>query len=240
MQYSYLVVDEDINIQDTLARLEAFSEYYCVGTASTKDDAMNKILDLQPNIVFIEIAPKSKKSDLSLSVITDLYQYIDKLPYFIAINPSEKFAFSAIKAGVSDYLLKPLSSFEVKKSLLRFEKTSPVASANTICIKSYGDYQFISLTDIVYLKADNNTTDFYLHNGRKLTAYKTLKHYESNLPLYFQRIHNSYIINSNYVSRINTGKSLVYLNGGDISVSFSKTFKDSVDTIIRRIAPENL
>lgn len=240
MQYSYLVVDEDINIQDTLARLEGFSEYYCVGTASAKDDAMNKILDLQPNIVFIEIAPKSKKSDLSLSIITDLYQYIDKLPYFIAINSSEKFAFSAIKAGVSDYLLKPLSTFEVKKSLLRFEKTSPVASANTICIKSYGDYQFISLTDIVYLKADNNTTDFYLHNGRKLTAYKTLKHYESNLPLYFQRIHNSYIVNSNYVSRINTGKSLIYLNGGDISVSFSKTFKDSVDTIIRRIAPENL
>ncbi len=240
MQYSYLVVDEDISVQETLNRLEGFPEYYCVGTASGKEEAINKILDLQPNIVFIEVSPKNKKSDLSLSIVTDLYQYIDKLPYFIAINASEKFAFNAIKAGVSDYMLKPLSHFEVKKSLLRFEKTSPAAAINTICIKSYGDYQFVSLTDVVYLKADNNTTDFYLSNGRKLTAYKTLKHYESNLPLFFQRIHNSYIINSNYVSRINTGKSLVYLNGGDISVSFSKTFKDSVDTIIRRIAPENL
>lgn len=240
MQYSYLVVDEDINIQDTLNLFEGFPEYYCIGTANSKDDAINKILEFQPNIVFIEISPKSKKSNLSLSVITELYQYIDKVPYFIAITATTKLAYDAIKAGVSDFLLKPLSPFELRKTLLRFEKTSPAAAKNTICIKSYGDYQFISLDDIVYLKADNNTTDFYLHNGRKLTAYKTLKHYEVNLPSFFYRIHNSYIINSNYVSRINTGKSLCYLNNSDLSISFSKTFKDNIDTIIRRIAPENL
>nr|WP_255478512.1 LytTR family DNA-binding domain-containing protein [Flavobacterium sp. Sd200] len=109
-----------------------------------------------------------------------------------------------------------------------------------ICIKSYGDYQFIALRDVVYLQADNNTTDFHLQNGKKLTAYKTLKHYENNLPSFFYRIHNSYIVNSNYVSRINTGKSLCYLDNNEISVSFSKTFKDNVETIIRQIAPEYL
>jgi DNA-binding LytR/AlgR family response regulator len=240
MQYSYIVIDEDINIQDTLKQLEGFPEYLCVGTATTKEEAINKILELQPNIVFIEISPKSKKSNLSLSVITELYQYIDKLPYFVAMNATTKLAYDAIKAGVSDFLLKPLNVFDLRKCLLRFEKTSPVASSNTICIKSYGDYQFISLDDIVYLKADNNTTDFHLQNGKVLTAYKTLKHYEINLPFSFFRIHNSYIVNSKYVTRINTGKSLCYLNDSDISISFSKTFKDNIDTIIRRIAPENL
>ncbi|MDV6168216.1 LytTR family DNA-binding domain-containing protein [Flavobacterium sp. DG1-102-2] len=241
MQYSYLIVDDNkTNIQETLRKFEEFPDYYCAGIAENKDDAINKILELQPQIVFLEISPKNKKSNLSLNIITELYRFIDNVPYFIALTASSKLAFEAIQAGVSDYLLAPLSQFDLRKSLLKFQKTNPAAANGTICIRSYGDYQFISLNDIVYLKADNNTTDFYLQNGRKLTAYKTLKHYETNLPFYFFRIHNSYIVNINFVSRINTGKSLCYLNNSDLSISFSKTFKDNVDTIIRKIAPEYL
>lgn len=241
MQYSYLLIDDDKScIQETLRKFEAFPEFFCAGVAENAEDAINKILELQPQLVFLEISPKSKKSDLSLAIITELYRFIDTLPYFIALTATPKYAFEAIKAGVSDYLLKPLSAFELRKSLLKFQKTNPAAANNTICIRSYGDYQFISLNEIVYLKADNNTTDFFLQNGRKLTAYKTLKHYESSLPFYFHRIHNSYIVNSNYISRINTGKSLVYLSNSELSISFSKTFKDNIDTIIRKIAPEYL
>lgn len=241
MQYSYLIIDDDADaVKETLRLFEGFPEYYCVGVAGNREDAINKILELQPQIVFIEINTGKKKNDLSLSIITELYQFIDRLPYFIVQTGSPKFAFEAIKAGVADYLLKPLSPFELRKSLLKFQKTNPETANSTICIKSYGDYQFISLHDIVYLKADNNTTDFHLQNGRTVTAYKTLKHYEANLPFYFFRIHNSYIVNSNHISRINTGKSLVYLNNSDLSISFSKTFKDNIDTIIRKIAPEYL
>ncbi|MCO6147032.1 LytTR family DNA-binding domain-containing protein [Flavobacterium sp. NRK1] len=241
MQYSYLIVDDNKdNIQETLSKFEAFPEYYCVGAAENREDAINKILELQPQIVFLEINPKNKKSNLSLSLISELYRFIDRIPYFIALTALPKFAFEAIQAGVFDYLLTPLNPFDLRKSLLKFQKTNPTVASNTICIRSYGDYQFISLNDIVYLKADNNTTDFFLQNGRRLTAYKTLKHYENNLPFYFFRIHNSYIVNSNFVSRINTGKSLCYLNNSDLSISFSKTFKDNVDTLIKKIAPEYL
>ena len=241
MQYSYLIVDDNKdNIQETLRKFESFPEFYCAGVAENREDAVNKILELEPQLVFLEISPKNKKSNLSLAIISELYRFIDIVPYFIALTASPKFAFEAIQVGVFDYLLTPLNQFDLRKSLLKFQKTNPAVANATICIKSYGDYQFISLSDIVYLKADNNTTDFYLQNGRKLTAYKTLKHYETNLPFYFFRIHNSYIVNSNYISRINTGKSLCYLNNSDISISFSKTFKDNVDTIIRKIAPEYL
>lgn len=241
MQYSYLLIDDNSeSTQETLLKFESFPEYFCVGIATNREDAVNKILELQPQLVFIEIASKSKKSDLSLSVISDLYRYTNKIPYFIVLTSTPKYAFDAIREGVFDYLLKPLQMPDLRKSLLKFQKTNPETANTTICIKSYGDYQFISLNDIMYLKADNNTTDFYLHNGKKLTAYKTLKHYEVNLPFFFFRIHNSYIVNSNFISRINTGKSLCYLNNSDISISFSKTFKDNIDTIIRKIAPEYL
>ena len=241
VQHSYLIInDNEKDVGELLSILESFPEFYCVGVASSKSDAVNKVLDLQPQLVFLDLGSKKKSNDLSLAIVTELHQFIDRIPYFVVTSATPKFAFEAIKAGVSDYLISPADRFELRKSLMKFQKTNPETANNTICIRSYGDYQFVSLNDIVYLKADNNTTDFFLANGRKLTAYKTLKHYEANLPDYFYRIHNSYIVNSSYVARINTGKSLCYLNNGDISISFSKTFKENIDTIIRKIAPEYL
>lgn len=241
MRHSYLIIDDNkADVQEIVSSFDSFPEYYCAGVAATKSEAVNKILATEPQIVFLEVNSKKKSNGLSLSIISELYQFLDVLPYFVILTNTPKFAFDALKAGVSDYLLKPLDTFELRKTLLKFKKTNPAAANDTICVRSYGDYQFISLNDIVYLKADNNTTDIYLHNGKKLTAYKTLKHYEANLPAYFYRIHNSYIINSNYISRINTGKSLCYLNHSNVSISFSKTYRENVDAIIKNIAPEYL
>ncbi len=269
MQYTFLIVDDDTaSVEDLFMKMKDFPEYHCVGTAATKDEAIDKILETHPGLVFLEIEPSGKKNDLSLQVIIQLHQFLDVLPKFVITTPSVKHAIEAIKAGVFDYLEKPVDAMQLRKALLRFAKSShikpehrnipvipdpdvvkedsetayasPEVDSTIICIKSYGDYQFIPVSDIVYLKADNNTTDFILQNGRKLTAYKTLKHYEVNLPFFFFRIHNSYIVNSHHVSRINTGKSLVYLNGGETSISFSKTFKDNIDTLIKLIAPEYL
>ena len=139
MQYSYLLVDEAESLRDTLVEFEGFPEYFCAGTASSKEEAVNKILELQPSLVFIEVSPKSKKNNLSLSIITELYQFIDSLPYFIVITSTTRYAYDAIKSGVGDYLLKPLNHFDIRKALLKFEKTSPTASTLTICTKSYAD-----------------------------------------------------------------------------------------------------
>jgi DNA-binding LytR/AlgR family response regulator len=47
--------------------------------------------------------------------------------------------------------------------------------------KVYGDYRYIDAKDISYLQADNNSTDIHLSNGETITAFKTLKHFESVL-----------------------------------------------------------
>lgn len=269
MQYSYVIISDDTSIsRELLQQVEDFPEYYCIGTAETKEKAIDTILSNQPELVFLMLG-KSSKSDITLSIITELYRFINELPYFVIISETDKYAYEALKTGVFDYIISPVALTELRRTLLKFQKVIPLSGGIVpqivenvqelqekpeserpaadvsksdvdiqICIKSYGDYQFIALKDVVYLQADNNTTDFHLYNGKKLTAYKTLKHYENNLPSFFYRIHNSYIVNSNYVSRINTGKSLCYLNNNDVSVSFSKTFKDNIDTIIRKIAPE--
>lgn len=49
-----------------------------------------------------------------------------------------------------------------------------------VCFKSYSDYHFLNNDEVNYLKADNNTTDIYLTNGTKLTAFDNLKYFENH------------------------------------------------------------
>ena len=108
-----------------------------------------------------------------------------------------------------------------------------------ICVKSYGDYRFIEAKDICYLQADNNSTDIHLYNGEMITAFKTLKHFENVLSSPFVRIHNSYIVNIDYVSRIHTGNSVCYIKNTTTKLPFSKSYKENVDAIINSITKGN-
>ena len=109
-----------------------------------------------------------------------------------------------------------------------------------ICVKSYGDYRYIESADVLYFEADNNSTDIHLNNGEMITAFKTLKHFETVLPTHqFLRIHNSYIINVNQVSRIHTGNTVCYIRNTTTKLPFSKSYKENVDLIISRIAAGN-
>jgi DNA-binding LytR/AlgR family response regulator len=265
VRYPYIVVDNsNDNIEETLHQSERFRDFFCAGVALNSEQALDMILEKQPEVVFINIEPINQKNDISLAIIGQLHQFLDKIPLFVVLADSQKYAYDSIKAGAFDYLLKPVQKIDLIKCLLKVQKARQAPlngekenfipaqlpentedpeipdTLTRICIKSYGDYQFISLSDVMYLKADNNTTDFFLQSGRKLTAYKTLKHYEANLPANFYRIHNSYIVNSDFITRISTGKSLCYLNGNEISVSFSKTYKENIDILIRNISTEYL
>ncbi|MET0945412.1 MAG: response regulator transcription factor, partial [Flavobacterium sp.] len=175
-------------------------------------------------------------------------------------------AFDAIQYGAFDYLLKPLTHVDLLKTILKLEKVfseintvemmnevvsveipgAEVSYASNviekpliICIKSYGDYRYLNAADIAYFQADNNSTDIYLSTGEMITAFKTLKHFESILSHPFIRIHNSYIINQNYIARIHNGNSVCYIKNSPKKIPFSKTYKSNVDLIIANFSAGN-
>lgn len=134
--------------------------------------------------------------------------------------------------------LEPILS-EIKNITIESPKAivaSDEIHRNLICIKSYGDYRFLELDEITFLKADNNSTDITLHNGEVITAFKTLKYFEENLPVNFFRIHNSYIVNKNYVSRVHTGNTVCYIKNTKTQLPFSKSYKENVEQIIAQLA----
>jgi DNA-binding LytR/AlgR family response regulator len=263
-KYSYIIIDDDAeSILKTRTIAEGFSELTFVASAANYQEGLNLVLEHRPSIVFLEIDPKDQSSHLSLAFINELYRFLTLLPKIVITTVKKELAFEAIQYGVFDYIIKPIVSVDVLKTILKLNKNSTetevVEVKNTItpsimpfiqspalvekplviCIKSYGDYRYITATDVCYFQADNNSTDIYLNSGEMITAFKTLKHFESILGYPFIRIHNSYIINRNYISRIHNGSSVCYIKNSPKKIPFSKTYKSNVDLIIADFAAGN-
>lgn len=316
MKHSYIIIDDNQeSLLKTLAVVASFQNLHFVASATNYNDGLNLILEHNPKIVFIEIDPDDIASKLSLQIINELYRYLKEVPKIIITTKGTDLAFEAIKYDVLDYLVKPLKISELRKTILKFEKTNtalpqffnplpvaneplvlkssqekndlvdaleinekhvefetvssnlteeldtnvsnsqivdesidslPIVEKNNkedkpliICVKSYGDYRFIEAKDICYLQADNNSTDIHLYNGEMITAFKTLKHFEGVLKSPFVRIHNSYIVNIDYVSRIHTGNAVCYIKNTTTKLPFSKSYKENVDSIINSITNGN-
>lgn len=255
-KYSYIIIDDDAeSVLKTKTIAEGFSELTFVASAGNYQDGLNLVLEHRPSIVFLEIDPLDMSSNLSLNLINELYRFLSLLPKIIITTAKKELAFEAIQYGVFDYILKPIVSIDILKTILKLKRnisetnfpetkeivssvlpftqtTTIVEQPLIICIKSYGDYRYINAADICYFQADNNSTDIYLSSGEMITAFKTLKHFENILSYPFIRIHNSYIINRNYISRIHNGNSVCYIKNSSKKIPFSKTYKSNVDIII--------
>lgn len=124
MKHKYIIVDDNHeSILKTQANAMRFENLAFVGYANNYDDALNLILEQQPSLVFLEINPEKKESNLSLALINELYRYLTVVPKIIVTTSSQEMIFKAMEFGVADYLIKPLNINDFRKSILKFEKS---------------------------------------------------------------------------------------------------------------------
>lgn len=239
MEYTYTIIDSDAvsNLQ-LHAFLDEYGDFECINSSTNPSDGLNDILKYTPDIVFINL---NKNTSSLFQMVMEIHQYIPHLPLLIGIASSKKFAYDAIKNGFFDYWLQPYNEFDIRKSLLKLKKRVPKKKApQTICLQSYKDYHYLNTNDILYLKADNNTTEFFMKDGSVTNAYKTLKTFENTLPENFTRIHQSYIVNTDYVSRINFGKSICNLKMVPEHLPFSKSYRENMDRLKKILSKNTL
>ena len=233
--YNYFIIDnKEPTINNIKRVLDDLPEFNCVGDYSGYHESMNLILKESPHLIFLNIDFKDADS---FEFVKEVNQYLKNNPEFVAISSTKEKTYEAIKAGFFDYLLAPMSDLEIRKTILKFKKKLPIQSSKTICLKSYKDYKYIDTEEILFLRADNNTTDFHMNDGSVINSFKTLKTYESILPNNFLRVHKSYIINSKYVSRVNYGSSKCSLKKRNENVPFTKYYKDNIEHMINTLAP---
>ncbi len=237
MEYSYTIIDSDATSNLQLQHyLEDYGDFVCSGEARNCSDGLNAILKYTPDVVFINLNDKAFEY---FHMVAELYQYVKNIPILIGISRSKEYAYNAIKNNFFDYWLMPYNEFDIRKTLLRLKKQLPKKDvSHTLCLKSYNDYQYLDTNEILYLRADNNATDFVMKDGSKVSAYKTLKSFENRLPANFIRVHQSYILNTDYVSGINYGKSLCFLKVRKTKLPFTKTYKENIEGL-KKILSKN-
>ncbi len=226
----FTIVDKDPKIIQEVRTIceEYFGLHYIEFFINSDEEILNQFLKYTPDLIFIDLDNTLKDTT---AFFLNILQCLPMLPNFIGLSITKEKAFDAFQFEMSGFLLKPLNELNIRKSIMKYQKKVDKAFENIICLKSHKDYHYLAADDILYLEADNNTTDFYLLGGKKISAYKTLKTFEQKLPENFLRIHKSYIINSLHVSRINYTRKKCSLRDLSYNIPFTRTFIDNIRKI---------
>jgi len=235
---SFFIIEQDIEIIEKIEGIMTeFPNFSNFGFSFKSSEAMNIILQKKPNLVFINIDDAIENA---WSFVSETEHYLEEVPGFIALSSSKEKAYDALKNNFIDFLLKPASELDIRKAILKFKKKHSFKPKDTLCLKSYKDYQYISTDDILFLKADNNTTDFHLSNGKTISAFKTLKTFEDILPENFMRVHKSYIVNMHHVIRVNYGNLRCTVKESDEFIPFTRTYIRNIDNLNRQLSQTSI
>ncbi|HRD56662.1 MAG TPA: LytTR family DNA-binding domain-containing protein [Ferruginibacter sp.] len=235
-----MIVDDEPRGVSSLQKLLQMNckEVQVLATANNVDDAKDKIIRLQPQLVFLDIAmPQKNGFDLLIELPEINFETI-----FVTAHDSfllQAFHFSAV-----DYLLKPVDDELLKNAVTRVVKrlgNQSVVPLNTLlqnlapgnealhkrklCIPSLKGFQVVSIKDIVYCEAANNYTNFHFANRHLICASKPIHEYDSLLcDSNFVRIHKSYLVNMEHITEFVKGEggSVVLSNGHIAEVSRRK------------------
>jgi len=146
----------------------------------------------------------------------------------IFITAYEEYALKALKNGAVDYILKPADIDELEAAIKKVTTETTNSKNNytivkeqlidnkkeRLVLKTQEGFQIIDYNNLVYLESDKGYSTFYMENNKHFLASKPIKEFESQLPASkFLRVHQSYIINMNFVDKYDkTG--YVYLKTG--------------------------
>src|SRR5277367_5861581 len=117
---SAIVVDDEKLASDELSyQLRDFPDVEIVATASNGIEAVQLIVDLEPDLVFLDMQMPGLDG---MGVIRKLHEKEIPLPYFVMATAYDQYAVEAFKWEALDYLLKPVDKERLGQALDRCRK----------------------------------------------------------------------------------------------------------------------
>lgn len=156
-----------------------------------------------------------------------------KHSFIIFITDSENSAIQAIKKGITECILKPVTNLDfvlaVHKAIENFRNNNHTSllplPQNKINLPTLQGFKRVNIDQIIRCEADSNYTFIYLLDKTKVMVSKTLHDFEKNLSSYnFFRIHHKHLINLEHLKEYIKGK------GGQVVM----TDNSVLDVSIRR------
>ncbi|GAA3642359.1 LytR/AlgR family response regulator transcription factor [Flavivirga jejuensis] len=249
--YTVLVVDDERLARVRLKKLIAkFSELFTIiGEAENGHEAEKLIIDLQPDIIFL---------DIEMPGLTgfELLKRLEVIPMVIFCTAFEDYSLKAFETNSIDYLIKPVKEARLQQTVLKieqlktnFSKENIFKAINTIAetkekkritsvtVKKGDKIVFVKLEDISHFEATEKYVTLYTNKGNELVE-QSLTQLENKLPENFLRVHRSFLINTVYVKDFQKYFNNRYIislhNHKKTVITSGRTYKDTIKNYINQ------
>ncbi len=245
-KYRALIIDDEENSRSNTRNM---LQNYCpeievVGEAASGPEGKVKIQELKPHVVFLDI---NMPGMTGFEMLEGIYNRDFCVVFLTAYS---EHGINAVKAGATDYLMKPLILSElqgaIRKVIQHYESKGGTGAKseenrNLVLINHSKGFNLIDYKDIIWLEANDNYTTLYLNNAKKIVASKTLKEFELILPpSEFFRTHRSTLINVAYIKEYsnNEGGEIILSDGSHVQISKARVqeFSDFIKN--RSVSPK--
>jgi two-component system LytT family response regulator len=234
-----IIIDDEIHCIETLVLLlnEHCPEVQIVEKTQSPQAGLQAITRLKPDLVFLDIEMPNMNG-------FELLEHFDQIPFSVVFTTSyDQYAIKAIRFCALDYLMKPVDYRELITAVNKVKKQTSTPSNEQfqmllqkiqdkgngftkIAVPTSDGFELVPADQIVSCEADDNYTYLHLKNKTKITACRSLKEIEEQLETYsnFLRVHHSYIVNLNEVTKYVRGDGgyLVMSTGSSVNVSRSR------------------
>jgi two-component system LytT family response regulator len=233
-----IIVDDERNSCEALQILlkDCCPELQLAAICYSGEEALQKIQLLHPQLIFLDIEMPNMNG-------FQLLEQLNWLDFDLIFTTSyDQYAIKAIKFSALDYLLKPVDREELEKAVQKVIKkinntvpqqleillqkiNHPSTPVQRIALPTMQGLELVPVNSIISCSANNNYTEFFLSDKKRILVSRTLKETEEILEDYnFLRVHHSYIINLNEIVRYIKGEGgyLIMTDGSSVDVSRSK------------------
>ena len=199
-----------------------------------------------PDLIFMDI-------QLSDGLCFAIFNRCEVACPVIFTTAYDEYALQAFTVNSIDYLLKPVDPEDLAEAVKKAEKLvihelnqqlgtladnmqTPDKAKKKIILKTFDNIHLVKLQDILYCECQDNYTNFYLLNGKKILVSNTLKEYDEMLSEFgFFRIHKSYLINLIHIDRFEKAEGGVIVLENEIKLPVASRKKEQLLEMIQRI-----
>ncbi|MBL7700196.1 MAG: response regulator transcription factor [Chitinophagaceae bacterium] len=238
-----ILIDDEVHCLETLSLMlnRYCGEVNIVEQCRSAKKGLEAINKLKPDLVFLDI-------EMPMMNGFELLEQLPEIPFAVIFTTSyDQYAIKAFRYSALDYLLKPIDPEELTAAVTKIssKKNLPFAEQfdillrqikhkgsgfEKIAVPTLEGFELIRADQIVRCEADDNYTHLYLKNKTKIVASRMLKEMEELLQEfeYFVRVHNSYLVNMNEVTKYVRGDGGYLLMSDGSTVSISKSRRESL------------
>ncbi len=222
-----VIDDERLARKELINLLNQLETVEVVGEAVNVEDAKEKIDQLQPDVIFLDIQMPEKTG-------FDLLEELDNLPHVIFTTAYDEYALKAFQVNALDYLLKPIEPKRLEDAVLKLQgKMEGIAKReeqeglgsqkkltleDQVFVKDGDRCWFVRLSNVRLFESDGNYIKVYFDNFKPM-IHKSLNALDERLDeKSFFRASRKHIINLSWVEAIEpwfNGGLVVTLKGGD-------------------------